>query len=65
MLTIKTIGQVLKEKRTSLGLDLSEAEQLTQVQKLYIVALETDDYKAYRVTFTLKLTSNIMQKNWG
>ena len=46
MLTIKTIGQVLKEKRTSLGLDLSEAEQLTQVQKLYIVALETDDYKA-------------------
>ncbi|AJA57850.1 helix-turn-helix domain-containing protein [Lactococcus lactis] len=54
MLTIKTIGQVLKEKRTSLGLDLSEAEQLTQVQKLYIVALETDDYKALPGDFYIK-----------
>ena len=62
MLTIKTIGQVLKEKRTSLGLDLSEAEQLTQVQKLYWRQMTI---KPYRVTFTLKLTSNIMQKNWG
>ena len=47
MLTIKTIGQVLKEKRTSLGLDLSEAEQLTQVQKL-------DDYKALPGDFYIK-----------
>ena len=54
MLTIKTIGQVLKEKRTSLGLGLSEAEQLTQVQKLYIVALETDDYKALPGDFYIK-----------
>ncbi|EUN33905.1 Transcriptional regulator in cluster with unspecified monosaccharide ABC transport system [Lactococcus cremoris] len=53
-MTIKTIGQVLKEKRTSLGLGLSEAEQLTQVQKLYIVALETDDYKALPGDFYIK-----------
>lgn len=54
MVAIKTIGQVLKEKRTALGLGLSEAEQLTQVQKLYIVALETDDYKALPGEFYIK-----------
>lgn len=54
MVAIKTIGQVLKEKRTALGLGLSEAEKLTQVQKLYIVALETDDYKALPGEFYIK-----------
>ncbi|MFC4651883.1 helix-turn-helix domain-containing protein [Lactococcus nasutitermitis] len=54
MVAIKTIGQVLKEKRTELGLGLSEAEKLTNVQKLYIVALETDDYKALPGEFYIK-----------
>ncbi len=54
MVAIKTIGQVLKEKRTQLGLGLSEAEQLTQIQKLYIVALETDDYQALPGDFYIK-----------
>lgn len=53
-MAIKTIGQVLKEKRTQLGLGLSEAEELTQIQKLYIVALETDDYKALPGEFYIK-----------
>lgn len=46
MVAIKTIGEVLKDKRTELGLGLSEAEKLTNIPKLYIIALETGDYKA-------------------
>ncbi len=46
MVAIKSIGRVLKERRTELGFGLSEAETFTKIQKLYIVALETDDYKA-------------------
>lgn len=45
MVAIKSIGRVLKERRTEMGLGLSEAESFTNIQKLYIVALETDDYK--------------------
>lgn len=54
MVSIKTIGRVLKERRTELGLGLSEAESFTKIQKLYIVALETDDYKALPGEFYVK-----------
>lgn len=54
MVAIKTIGRVLKERRTELGLGLSEAESFTKIQKLYIVALETDDYKALPGEFYVK-----------
>ncbi|WP_374285704.1 helix-turn-helix domain-containing protein [Lactococcus sp.] len=53
-MSIKTIGRVLKERRTELGLGLSEAEAFTKIQKLYIVALETDDYKALPGEFYVK-----------
>lgn len=43
MVAIKTIGEVLKDKRTELGLGLSEAEKLTNIPKLYIIALETGE----------------------
>lgn len=54
MVAIKTIGEVLKEKRTALGLGLSEAEKLTNIPKLYIIALETGDYKALPGDFYIK-----------
>ena len=54
MVAIKTIGRVLKERRTELGLGLAEAEAFTKIQKLYIVALETDDYKALPGEFYVK-----------
>ncbi|CAM3045318.1 helix-turn-helix domain-containing protein [Lactococcus hircilactis] len=54
MVSIKTIGRVLKERRTELGLGLTEAETFTKIQKLYIVALETDDYKALPGEFYVK-----------
>jgi cytoskeletal protein RodZ len=54
MVAIKTIGEVLKEKRTDLGLGLSEAEKLTNIPKLYIIALETGDYKALPGDFYIK-----------
>ena len=38
MVAIKTIGEVLKEKRTELGLRLSEAENL-QIFRNYILLL--------------------------
>lgn len=53
-MAVKSIGQVLKEKRTELGLGLAEAERITKVQKLYIVALETDDYKALPSDFYVR-----------
>ncbi|EKF52405.1 Transcriptional regulator in cluster with unspecified monosaccharide ABC transport system [Lactococcus garvieae DCC43] len=53
-MAIKTIGEVLKEKRTDLGLGLSEAEKLTNIPKLYIIALETGDYKALPGDFYIK-----------
>ncbi len=54
MVAIKTIGEVLKDKRTELGLGLSEAERLTNIPKLYIIALETGDYKALPGDFYIK-----------
>ncbi|HAP14891.1 MAG TPA: helix-turn-helix domain-containing protein [Lactococcus sp.] len=54
MVAIKTIGEVLKDKRTELGLGLSEAEKLTNIPKLYIIALETGDYKALPGDFYIK-----------
>lgn len=51
---VKTIGQVLKEKRTELGLGLAEVEKISKVQKIYIVALETDDYKAMPSSFYVR-----------
>jgi cytoskeletal protein RodZ len=51
---VKQIGELLKEKRTELGLGLNEAEKLTKIPKLYIVALETGDYKALPGEFYVK-----------
>ena len=64
MVAIKTIGEVLKDKRTELGLGLSEAEKLTNIPKLYIIALETGIIRLYPVIFILKLILNNMQKSW-
>jgi len=50
----QSIGQILKARRTELGFNLSEAEARTNVQKLYIVALEMDDYSAFPGEFYVK-----------
>lgn len=50
----KTVGQVLRDQRAKLDMTLNEAEALTQIQKMYIVALEHDDYKALPGDFYVK-----------
>ncbi|GFH41031.1 helix-turn-helix domain-containing protein [Lactococcus insecticola] len=50
----KTVGQVLRDKRAKLDLTLNEVEDLTKIQKTYIVALEHDDYEALPGDFYVK-----------
>ena len=50
----KTVGQVLRDQRAKLDMTLNEAEDLTQIQKMYIVALEHDDYDALPGDFYVK-----------
>ncbi|WP_172209078.1 helix-turn-helix domain-containing protein [Lactococcus hodotermopsidis] len=50
----KTVGQVLRDKRAKLDMTLNEAENLSQIQKIYIVALEHDDYEALPGEFYVK-----------
>jgi cytoskeletal protein RodZ len=50
----KTVGQVLRAKRAKLDMTLNEAEELTQIQKMYIIALEQDDYDALPGDFYVK-----------
>ncbi|GAB2021372.1 helix-turn-helix domain-containing protein [Pseudolactococcus yaeyamensis] len=50
----KTVGQVLRDQRAKLDMTLNEAEDLTKIQKIYIVALEHDDYDALPGDFYVK-----------
>lgn len=50
----KTVGQVLREQRAKLDMTLNAAEALTQIKKMYIVALEHDDYDALPGDFYVK-----------
>jgi cytoskeletal protein RodZ len=50
----KTVGQVLRDERAKLDMTLNEAEELTHIQKMYIVALEQDDYDALPGDFYVK-----------
>ena len=50
----KTVGQVLRDQRAKLDMTLNAAEDLTQIQKMYIVALEHDDYDALPGDFYVK-----------
>lgn len=50
----KSVGQVLRNQRAKLDMTLNEAEALTQIQKMYIVALEQDDYPALPGDFYVK-----------
>lgn len=50
----KTVGQVLRDQRAKLDMTLNAAEELTQIQKMYIVALEHDDYDALPGDFYVK-----------
>lgn len=42
----KTVGSVLKERRTQLNWSLDTAEKRTRIKKIYISALETDNHSA-------------------
>lgn len=66
----KTVGQVLRAKRAKLDMTLNQAEELTQIQKMYIIALEQDDYdalpgdfyvRAYLKQYAERLTLNYDQ----
>ena len=50
----KTVGQVLRAKRAKLDMTLNEAENLTKIQKTYIVALEQDNYDALPGDFYIR-----------
>ncbi|MFZ2646820.1 MAG: helix-turn-helix domain-containing protein [Lactococcus chungangensis] len=50
----KTVGQVLRDQRAKLDMTLNAAEALTQIKKMYIVALEHDDYDALPGDFYVK-----------
>ena len=50
----KTVGQVLRDQRAKLDMTLNAAEALTQIKKMYIVALEHDDYYALPGDFYVK-----------
>ena len=50
----KTVGQVLRDQRAKLDMTLNAAEALTQIKKMYIVALEHDDYDALLGDFYVK-----------
>ncbi|GAX48232.1 helix-turn-helix domain-containing protein [Pseudolactococcus reticulitermitis] len=50
----KTVGQVLRDQRAKLDMTLNAAQDLTQIQKMYIVALERDDYDALPGDFYVK-----------
>lgn len=50
----KTVGQVLRDRRAKLDMTLNAAEALTQIKKMYIVALEHDDYDALPGDFYVK-----------
>jgi hypothetical protein len=60
----KTVGQVLRGQRAKLDMTLNAAEDLTQIQKMYIVALEHDDYDALPGTFMSRPTLNSTQSVW-
>lgn len=42
---MKTIGQILKESRTTAGLSLEKLEKETKIKKCFLVALEEEDWK--------------------
>ena len=50
----KTVGQFLRDQRAKLDMTLNAAEALTQIKKMYIVALEHDDYDALPGDFYVK-----------
>ena len=50
----KTVGQVLRDQRAKLDMTLNAAEALTQIKKMYIVALEHDEYDALPGDFYVK-----------
>ncbi len=41
---MRELGQVLRTKRESLGLDLEEVQERTKIRKRYLIALETGDW---------------------
>jgi cytoskeletal protein RodZ len=42
---MKTVGQILKAKRESLGRKLDDVARVTKIRKSYLEALESDDYR--------------------
>jgi cytoskeletal protein RodZ len=50
----KAIGQLLKEQRTKLDWSLDEAESVKEIKKIYISALETDNYKIFPSSFYVR-----------
>lgn len=43
---MQTVGQILKNKRTSSGLSLKEAQENLRISKEYLSALERDDFSS-------------------
>lgn len=50
----KAIGTLLKERRTKLDWSLDKAEKQTSIKKIYISALETDNYSVFPGPFYVR-----------
>ena len=50
----KSIGTLLKERRTALGWSLADAEKKTAIKKIYISALETDNHSVFPGEFYMR-----------
>lgn len=51
---MKTLGQILKERREKSGLTLDQAESNTKIRKVYLRGLEDGDYSQFVATNSLK-----------
>jgi cytoskeletal protein RodZ len=51
---MKTLGQILKERREKRNITLGQAEDATKVRKVYLQGLEEGDYTQFPATNSLK-----------